>query len=417
MKRLTALLVFLMLAVMVAGGCGGSSDGGSAIFSGGSGTAEDPYRIANAANLLAFAASVNDGTRDGYSGRHVRLISDIDLKGVEWTPIGNMNDYEKQSTFFRGTFDGGGHTISNLTFETDSFIVGAGLFGVNSGTIRNLNVADSLVHVTHVAEPEKKSTAIGGVVGYNMGTVENVALSGNSSILGNNCVGGVIGGNEYGAVSGCRAEGAVVELIGDNSFPDRIIQCDIAMVGGLIIGGGFGGTIDGCSASGTVKASGREPVGMGGIGGCLEMMDSITNCTADVTISAANGGHAIGGLCGYSGTHPDKARFSVSSYPAVIDGCSVKIDIDAKDATHVGGLVGTGLYYYGKETAFKITNCSVSGTIDGAVTPGTILGRSNADSSYDEATRANVKVLIDGKGSGAEVGTTDRMYESADQDE
>ncbi|OFB66203.1 GLUG motif-containing protein [Synergistes jonesii] len=106
----------------------------------------------------------------------------------------------------------------------------------------------------------------------------------------------------------------------------------------------------------------------------------------------------------------------MANYPAVIDGCSVKIDIDAKDATHVGGLVGTGLYYYGKETAFKITNCSVSGTIDGAVTPGTILGRSNEDSSYDEATRAKVKVLIDGKPSVAEVGTTDRMYESADQD-
>ncbi|KEJ91248.1 hypothetical protein [Synergistes jonesii] len=60
MKRLTALLVFLMLAVMLAGG---------------SGTAEDPYRIANAAELLAFATSVNDDTR------YVRLISDIDLNG------------------------------------------------------------------------------------------------------------------------------------------------------------------------------------------------------------------------------------------------------------------------------------------------------------------------------------------------
>ncbi len=55
------------------------------------------------------------------------------------------------------------------------------------------------------------------------------------------------------------------------------------------------GTIDNCSASGTVKAEGNEPVGLGGIGGCLEMMDSITNCTADVTIESANGGHAIGG--------------------------------------------------------------------------------------------------------------------------
>ena len=55
------------------------------------------------------------------------------------------------------------------------------------------------------------------------------------------------------------------------------------------------------------------------------------------------------------------------------------------------------------------------GTIDGAVTPGTILGRTNADSSYDAATKANAKVLVDGKSSGAEVGTTGRMYESADE--
>ena len=122
----------------------------------------------------------------------------------------------------------------------------------------------------------------------------------------------------------------------------------------------------------------------------------------------------VGGLCSYSGTHPDKAKHSVTNYPAIIDNCSVTIDIDAKDATHVGGLVGTGLYYYGKETAFRITNCSVPGTIDGAVTSGTILGRTNADSSYDAATKANAKVLVDGKSSGAEVGTTGRMYESAD---
>lgn len=94
------------------------------------------------------------------------------------------------------------------------------------------------------------------------------------------------------------------------------------------------------------------------------MMDSITNCTADVTIESAKGGHAIGGLCGYAGTHsnPDVCLetegFSTKNYPSVIDNCHVNVSISAPGATHVGGLVGTGLYYYGEETIFKITNCS-----------------------------------------------------------
>ena len=94
-----------------------------------------------------------------------------------------------------------------------------------------------------------------------------------------------------------------------------------------IFAGGFGGTIDHCTASGTVRATGNEPVGLGGIGGCLEMMDSITDCSAAVTIESANGGHAV------------------------------------------GGLIGTGLYYYGEETAFAITNCKVTGEINGGCYP------------------------------------------------
>ena len=106
-----------------------------------------------------------------------------------------------------------------------------------------------------------------------------------------------------------------------------------------------------------------------------------SNCTAYVTIESANGGHAIGGLCGYAGTHsnPDVCLetegFSTKNYPSVIDNCKITVSIKADGATHVGGLIGTGLYYYGEETVFKVTNCSVTGSIDGAVTPGTVAGR------------------------------------------
>ena len=254
----------------------------------GSGTEEDPFIIEDTEDLLVFAASVNDGSMYGYSGMTVMLTSDIDLEGVVWTPIGNLNDMEGYSTMFSGIFDGGS----------------------------------------------------------------------------------------------------------------------------------FGGTIDNCTASGTVEATGNEPVGMGGIGGCLEMMDSITNCIADVTIVSAKGGHAIGGLCGYAGTHSvsdvaGEEGIFITNYPSVVENCHVTVAMDIPGATHVGGLIGTGLYYFGEETAFDVTNCSVSGTIDGAVTPGALFGR--AEGCSFDSCEANI--TADGEALTEMIGTTDKMYESADQAE
>lgn len=381
------------------------------IFAAGAGTEAEPYQIESVDQLLAFRDSVNDGSIGGYAGSCIELAADLSLEGVEWEPIGNMNDMETYSTIFMGTFDGAGHTISGLNYGSDEFICGAGLFGVSYGTVENLTVEDAVVTVT-----DGESLAIGDVVGYNGGFVGNVKLTGASSVTGNNCTGGLVGGNN-GSVLDCTVEGVTVTVIGDNDFSEGLVQCDIAECGGLLIGGGFGGTVDGCTASGTVKAEGNEPVGLGGIGGCLEMMDSITNCTADVVIESQNGGHAIGGLCGYAGTHSDPdiclntEGFSTTNYPSIIDNCSVNVTIHADGATHVGGLVGTGLYYYGEETAYKITNCKVSGEIDGAVTPGAVAGR--AEGSIIES--CDTDILIDGEKAENEVGTTDRMYESADQ--
>lgn len=382
------------------------------IFDGGDGTESSPYEIAGLETFKAFADSVNNGSQGGYMNKFIKLTADIDLIGTDFQPIGNMDDMETMSTMFLGSFDGDNHIISNFTFETDKQSIGIGIFGMNCGEIKNLKVENSNVSVTDPA-----SQAIGGVVGYNMGgTVENVSLSGKSKITGNCCVGGIIGGN-IGTVKSCSSDDVEVIVIGDNNFDDRIVQCDIAECGGLIIGGGFGGTIDGCKANGKIAAYGNEPVGIGGIGGCLEMMDMVSNCDAEVIIETSNGGHAIGGLCGYAGTHsnPDivleSEGISTKNYPCIIDNCHVKITINAKGATHVGGLVGTGLYYYGEETRFKITNCTVSGSIDRAITPGTMAGR--AEGCEFENNTADVE--IDGNKSEKQIGETDKMYESADQ--
>lgn len=145
-------------------------------------------------------------------------------------------------------------------------------------------------------------------------------------------------------------------------------------------------------------------------------MDSITNCTADVTIEAQMAArdrrslwlrrHSL-----QSRRMPGNRRISTKNYPSVIDNCKITVSIKADGATHVGGLIGTGLYYYGEETVFKVTNCSVTGSIDGAVTPGTVAGR--AVGSVIESCDADI--LIDGVHADNQIGTTSCMYESADQ--
>ena len=79
----------------------------------------------------------------------------------------------------------------------------------------------------------------------------------------------------------------------------------------------------------------------------------------------------------------------------------------------MGGLIGTGLYYYGEETAFKISNCTVNGEIIGAVTPGAVAGR--AENSVIESCETSV--TLDGEALTESIGTTETMYESSDQGE
>ena len=92
------------------------------------------------------------------------LTADIDMTGVDWTPIGNMNDMENRTTLFLGSFDGQGHTVSNLTYKNDQFIVGAGLFGISVGEIKNVNIENAAVHCTNAG-----AMVIGSLVGYSMG--------------------------------------------------------------------------------------------------------------------------------------------------------------------------------------------------------------------------------------------------------
>ncbi|MDO4846422.1 MAG: hypothetical protein Q3977_07360, partial [Oscillospiraceae bacterium] len=103
-------------------------------FTGGNGTKEEPWQIASAEQLQRV--------RENLAGHYV-LVADIDLSGYEnWEPIGafqSLSDAPEDAEVpnpeyaFTGTFDGAGHTISNLTVSS-ALPMGAGLFGCAAGT-------------------------------------------------------------------------------------------------------------------------------------------------------------------------------------------------------------------------------------------------------------------------------------------
>ncbi len=373
-----------------------------ALFAGGEGTKANPYKIQTAKQFE------NIGKNTVTLKKNYVLVNDIDFKNATVKNIGSVSGIDMQngdfSNAFSGSFNGNGHTISNVKVKQEKNELGAGLFEFSTGTVKNTKFKN----ITSKATLE--SMFSGGIVGCAYGgNISKLDLEGKNKISGVNCIGGIIGGSWGASVKDCSATGVTIVVNGNNDFSAGVIeQADTAECGGLLIGGGFNGSVSGCTAKGTVKATGNEPVGLGGIGGCLQCMDVISNNTVDVTIDAKNG-HAIGGLCGYAGVGDDGD--GVVNSPAKIKKCNVTVNIKADGATHVGGLIGTGLYYYGMEDRFNVINCSVKGNITGAVTPGTVAGRA----TNSTITSCKTDVKINGVTSTEQIGKTSQLYQSGDQ--
>ena len=88
------------------------------------------YEVYNAEGLKNIAELVNEEWKLDIN---ITLTNNIDLTGIDWTPIG-----KDDNKAYTGTFDGGGHTITGLTFTTNDEY--AGLFGWlnRAGTVKNV---------------------------------------------------------------------------------------------------------------------------------------------------------------------------------------------------------------------------------------------------------------------------------------
>lgn len=120
----------------------------------------DEFVISNADEFIQFADDVNIGLN--YSGTTVLLSTDIDLSGVEFDPIGMNLPFN--DNHFNGTFDGQGHTISNLVMNQS--IAHVGLFGYSTGlTIRNLVLDNSCSFTSHYTNSTGEAY-VGGIIGH-----------------------------------------------------------------------------------------------------------------------------------------------------------------------------------------------------------------------------------------------------------
>ena len=255
------------------------------------------YTVTTAEGLKAVADIANNGNL----GINITLTADIDLKGIDWTPIGI--DYNHQYT---GTFNGDGHTITGLTVTgSDQYV---GLFGHigSGGTVKDVTLEEVKI------ESNNDMSAVGGVAGRSYGTLENCSVSG--SVSGSGIAGGVVGYQSGGFLTGCsssatvNAGGVAGGVAGLTDSGATLTACyatgDVTLEsinsGGNFVGGVVGSntscTLKACYAWGSVTGSGSGTIYVGGVTGTNDE-GTLTACYhANGTVSGPAG--TTGGVTG-----------------------------------------------------------------------------------------------------------------------
>ncbi|MBR5925109.1 MAG: hypothetical protein IKZ60_06550 [Bacteroidales bacterium] len=321
----------------------------------------DKYQMITLMNLYKTAEDANATVK-----YYVKLVDDIDLKGVDWVPFNRAGTYKRETDF-----DGNGHTISNLSVNGESYAYPS-FFGVLYGTARNITF--------------EKPTIVGG--GNNAGVV-----------------GGYIGtGSNVGNCSGITVNNATVSGIGKN-------------VGGFAGVVGAAGTISNCHVTGTnsiTQSSTTTGRSAGGFIGNVNAAATITNCTAVANVTNSSS-YYTGGFIGQYGANTGPATITNCAYlggtisagrsnaNSPVAGFIARVAAGGADCTNcyvegatitasvcgrVGGFVGdTGS---SASTVFK--SCYVkSSSISGAINTGGFGGvvYATIDKSYVESTTIN----------------------------
>lgn len=192
----------------------------------GTGTALDPFVITTAQELQ----DINLNRAASYI-----LINDIDLAGRDWTPIAQL----ATEPFFTGSFDGQGHTISNMNITDPNNLGRAGFFGITNGYIGNFKLVNARIAASGTAtglavssllfESVAENIEVEGIITLKAGRVANYA-GGFMGVFGNNAT-----------VRNCSAKGSVsaTEIVGGfagqlngakditNCFSDCVVESSV----------------------------------------------------------------------------------------------------------------------------------------------------------------------------------------------
>lgn len=175
------------------------------------------FSIGNAKQLAGLAKLVNDEKKN-FSGKTVKITADINLEGLNWTPIG------MSGASFQGTFDGCNYTISNMS-AINNLAFGNGFFGNTIGaTIKNISFENAFV--SRYSDPYYYYGNVYGIVaGYAYGqtTFDNVTVK-NSTIRGF---------GKIGAILGMAADPGNHETIFNSCTVDNVNMYGVYDVGGL----------------------------------------------------------------------------------------------------------------------------------------------------------------------------------------
>lgn len=340
------------------------------------GTIGNPYLIGDQHQLDAVHGELKENET-----KYFKLVDDVDMTGISWVAFNNGGSYNKAINF-----DGGNHTISNLTTAKNSGY--PSFAGIVNGNYKNLTIDHAIVDGgNNNAGVFASYVGTTGITGHCSGvTVQNSKITGkatsNSRNYGIFC--GVVGGADS-TIDDCHVDNSSVSqstesntacsvggLIGNVNAACKITNCTVSAdvenkksyyTGGFIgqIGGGASvgkAIITDCAyLGGTITAGGsattNNPVG-GFVGRIADAGGDFTDCYVDgAKITAVSSGR-IGGFIGDSG----------SSANTVCTSCYVK-NTTLSGAQHVGGFGGV-LYTkadkcYVESTTITANNVNVGG--------------------------------------------------------
>ena len=276
-------------------GGGWADEAQNAHYAGGKGTKVAPWIIKTPEQLAYLAGDLAEGTI-----RYAKLDADIDMTGIDWTPLNNVDPFNKFVDF-----DGAGHTISNLTVGECAY---ASFAGVLYGTVKDVTFDGASI--------DAGGNKAGVVAGY-VGTSANLypcSLTGvtvkNSSVTGTNSLGGVVAQVAVvTTISNCHIQNSTVTGGSTNNIGGFMAYPDAA-----------GAHIEDCSVTAVTVNAPSAIQYVGGFTGNINKAAVIERCTVKDVVINASSSKRVGGFVGQGGRHEGSVISKCVVENATIDG-------------------------------------------------------------------------------------------------